>query len=396
MADSDSEDEQVAAMARDDSKPDIPFDSKTTVCVLDMRSMCELPVDLETNGVSALRALLLPLGKTLHVPGEPGCYVTDGDFRQQMALCKVYFVEATKREPELLLCFSDYGVLNPKAKGTFVISLALPLQKRRNVYEETPRHTKISDVAGFSPINDKEMPWSAHLKPALLRQPMFSEINAFSQLNLIGWMKNKLEDRIEILAKRANTAIVAVVSDIARQGAREAEQRKATLVAGLDMTLTLLAALPPSKYDGPLTKRVIKLADLTADTQPAWLKTPERQQLAQGEAVCRPTTLAQRRLAPSPAAAAAPAGPTVATDVPAAAVPSPPPAAAADPAATAAAAAAFLGRDDDLNGDNGVGATEPPKGSKRARNAPERHTPDEPTKPKPARESAAAKVQANP
>ena len=90
MADSDSEDEQVAAMARDDSKPDIPFDSKTTVCVLDMRSMCELPVDLETNGVSALRALLLPLGKTLHVPGEPGCYVTDGDFRQQMALCKVY------------------------------------------------------------------------------------------------------------------------------------------------------------------------------------------------------------------------------------------------------------------------------------------------------------------
>ena len=83
--------------------------------------------------------------------------------------------------------------------------------------------------------------------------------------------------------------IVAVVSDIARQGAREAEQRKATLVAGLDMTLTLLAALPPSKYDGPLTKRVIKLADLTADTQPAWLKTPERQQLAQGEAVCRPT-----------------------------------------------------------------------------------------------------------
>ena len=105
----------------------------------------------------------------------------------------------------------------------------------------------------------------------------------------------------EVLPASEYLARFALRGRVTALRAREAEQRKATLVAGLDMTLTLLAALPPSKYDGPLTKRVIKLADLTADTQPAWLKTPERQQLAQGEAVCRPTTLAQRRLAPSPA-----------------------------------------------------------------------------------------------
>ena len=393
-SDRDSEDEEVAAMARDDSRPEVLFDAKTTVCVCDLRSMCEVPWDLETSGVCTFRALLLPKGKTLHVPGEPGCYVTSGSWGQQLALCKVYFLAATKREPEILLSFSDYGVLNPNKTGTFVITLTLPLLKSRNVYEKTPRHTKISDVAGFSPINEKEMPWSSNLKAALTHQPMYFDINVFSQLQIIGWLKIPLEDRIEKLAKRANTSIVAEVSAISRQGVREGQQRKAALVAALDMALALLAGLPPSKYDLPLAKRVTKLADL-AEEQPAWLKTPERELLAQGDAVCRPTTLAQRCLAPSPAAA--PAAATVAADVPAAAAPAAAPDPLADPdvdpaAATAAAAAAFLAAG--LDGDEGDGAAKQPQGGKRQRNAPNRHKPDEPAVPKPA--AVPSKVQAQP
>ena len=118
--------------------------------------MCGLPQDQEEDGVTAFRALLLPKGKTLHVPDEPGCYATLGPWRMQSALSRVHFVTATSRKPELLLAFVDYGMLsNGASTGMFVMSLQLPLQKKLNVFEETPRFTKIADVCGFTSIDAK-------------------------------------------------------------------------------------------------------------------------------------------------------------------------------------------------------------------------------------------------
>eukprot|EP00966_Prymnesium_polylepis_P331372 7386933-Prymnesium_polylepis.2 len=115
-------------------------------CVLDVRSLCGLPQDPEEDGAVAFRALLLPKGKTLHVPDEPGCYATLGPWRMQMSLSLVHFVTATSRKAELLLAFVDYGMLsNGKSTGIFVMSLQLPLAKKRNVFEETPRFTKIAE-----------------------------------------------------------------------------------------------------------------------------------------------------------------------------------------------------------------------------------------------------------
>ena len=83
--------------------PKYPFDVSTMECVLDVRALCGLPQDSEEGGAIAFRALLMPKGKTLHIPDEPGCYATLGPWRMQSALALVHFVAATNRKPELLL-----------------------------------------------------------------------------------------------------------------------------------------------------------------------------------------------------------------------------------------------------------------------------------------------------
>jgi hypothetical protein len=276
---------------------DWPFDHTTTMCIPDLRTMCELPANAENEGVSTFRALFLPKGKTVHVPGQPGCYVVNGEYRQQLALCLVHFVAATKRAPELLLAFSTFGVLDPNATGTFTISLGLPLRKSNNRYEDTPRLTKISDVAGFSKLDDKEQPWCKVLEPALARQPMYNEIKVKKQTDIIVWVRKTLEVRIELLVKRANTAIVGLTADVARQCKVDAEKLKAHLTGRLDKTEAMLKAMPPSAYDKQMDKRIFKLKDLLQPEHP-WLQTPERAKLNEGEAVCISTVLAARRLDP--------------------------------------------------------------------------------------------------
>ena len=366
MAASSSDDESGDDPA-ETNQPDFPFDPTTTVCVPDLRTMCNLPADVETDGVATFRALLLPKGKTVHVPDQPGCYVVAAEFRQQLALSKVHFAASTRREPELLLGFSAFGVLNPNASGTFAISLVLPLMRSRNIYEQTRRMTKISDVSGFSKIDEKQMPWCSALKPALERQPMYNDIKVFSQIAIIGWVRKPLKDRIEILEKRANTEIVTIVSEIARQSKRDAEQRKATLTASLDMSLGRLWAMPPAAYDKQMDKRVIKLSD-SGDV--AWLQTPARKELEEGRAVCRTTALAVRNLNKATAAAAPAAA--AAAPVPA---PAPVPAAAATAGADAATASPAAADDDAADADapaNGEEVEVEAGGKRRNRKAPAR------------------------
>ena len=366
---------------------DWPFDPKTTVCVPDLRTMCNLPSDVDESGVHVFRALFLPMGKTMHTPDQPGCYIVNGSYRQQLALCTVHFVDSTKRKPELLLGYSTFDVLSPNATGIFAISLGLPLCKSKNIYEDTPRYTKMSDVAGFSNIKENEMPWSAALGPALERQPMYSEIGVKSQAHIIGWVKKPLKERVNVLAKRANTEIVAKVADVSRQCKRDGEALKARLSAGLDKQLEKLAALPPEAYDKQMDKRILRLDQLEGDG-PEWLKSPVRKSMQEGAAECISTALVARRTqadaAPAPAPAAA---------APAAAGPS---SAAATAAATINAAALAADDDDDEEAESAeesadegseVEETPPPTkpaapGQKRARKQPERLSAQQQQQPK--------------
>ena len=101
---------------RDDpARLSVCLDPTTTVCVPDLRTMCNLPADVETDGVATFRALLLPKGQDCARAGptrllRPTWLQTSFASTQQLALSKVHFAASTRREPELLLGFSAFGV----------------------------------------------------------------------------------------------------------------------------------------------------------------------------------------------------------------------------------------------------------------------------------------------
>ena len=269
-------------------QPQYPFDVKETDVIIDVRCLCGLPEDPEADGMESWRAVFLPKGKTIHVPEEPGAYVTLGPYRSQLAISIVHFASTTARDPELLLGFVDHGMMKDSAIGIYVKSLQLPLCKQRNIYNEQPRYTKIADVSGFTDIDVKEQPWCAHLEGALARQPNYELNKLYSPALIIKHLHKALNIRLKDLMQRAQTGIDAKVSALARQDPRAAEKAKAQMLSTLDATKAWLDALPPSKYDRRLKDR-ITVVDADAAGGVSWLTTPRRAEMQKGEAQCQPT-----------------------------------------------------------------------------------------------------------
>ena len=357
-------DDEAEMQLPEEAEPQHRFSSDTMELVPDLRSICGLPANPDEDGLLTFRALVLPKGKTLHVPDEPGCYATVGPWRTQIALSLVHFVESTKRKAELLLAFADFGMLSNVAKGVFMMSLQLPLAKARNIFEETPRITTINDVSGFTSINVAEQPWATLLPKALERHTIFAKPQVFSPAAIIGHMKKPLAARLKVLADITRLAIADEVKDLARQDKRLAEKQKGLFEARLQRTMDKLNHLPPQKYDRRTEERILTVsADMTGAD---WLQTPQRAQLQAGTAEFRATSAAVRRLhhSPSPPKAAAPTP----ADAPVAA---PAPAPAATPAPTPAAAPEDITSDLNLSEDeDDIPIAR--MASKRARNAPAR------------------------
>ena len=297
----------AATQAEEQTPPiQFPFDAATTQCVPDLRALSRLPADSAEDGVHTFRAMLLPIGKTLHVPNEPGCYATRGPWRMQTALCKVYFLEATQREPELLLSFVDYGMVsNSRANGIFVETLSLPLQKARNLYEETPKFTSIKDVCGFSHIQHKDQPWCAMLRPALERQPMFERLEIFTPIDIVTMLKTPLQTRLLKLQAFAEEDVAKMVADLERQDKRAAQKQKASLESRLAATCEFFSSLPPKKYDRTTKDRVIEISE-QQDTAVQWLTTPLRESLSSGTAHLASTVRREMQFDAPPPAASAP------------------------------------------------------------------------------------------
>ena len=302
---------EAAPNAADKSTRQIefPFDAKTTQCIPDLRAMCRLPADADEDGVQTFRALLLPIGQTLHVPDEPGCYATVGPYRTQTSLNLVHFVESTKREDELLLTFVDYGMVNAIMSGVYVQTLQLPLQKQRNVYEETPRYTSVKDIAGFSKINPKAQPWCALLKPALERQPVFAQLGLFTALELFQSLKVSLSTRLKTLHEFAVEDIAKLVADLERQDPRAAQKQKAKYEARLAATMSFFESIGPKKYDRTIKDRVLVVDVSKPSTEAQWLQTPDRLRLSNRTAILECTGRRERQQ---------PAGPTAEPTPPAA------------------------------------------------------------------------------
>ena len=270
------------------------FDSSTEECVVDVRSLARLPANADEDGVHTLRAIFLQKGHTVHVPDEPGCYATTGAWRTQTALCLVHFIDKTQRQDELLLSFCDYGMVSNTMTGVYISSLQLPLQKQRNVYEETARYTPITDVAGFTNINANNQPWCAMLKPAIERQQMLAQLQVFKALDIVTHMKTSLETRLETLRAYAEEDVAKIVEDLARQDKKAAEKSKARYLSRLAATVQFFQDRQLSKYERPMKERVIVLS---ADTDMAgvhWLKTPTREDITKGTARLTSTAMCRR------------------------------------------------------------------------------------------------------
>ena len=278
-------------------KPQFPFDAKTEEVVLDLRALYAIPFNTLEDGISALRVMISPKGRCVHVPGQAGKYIVSGDWRSQYGICIVHFKEVTKRPPELLLSFIDFAMLNSAAAGIFVESLQLPLRKSRAVFEDTSRITKIADIAGFTDISPSTAPWNVQLAPALAKQPILKRMGISKQSDIQKQYTQRLEKRISVCILETRANMLAAVEDIRRQDPRAAEKQLATFEATLDHTIGALKALPPSAYDTTLGGRIMLFKEDAPEATAAGfpvLTSPLRGQVTGGTAALIRTELANR------------------------------------------------------------------------------------------------------
>ena len=298
---------EAADKAATEAEPEIghPFDPETTACIADLRAISRLPADPDSDGLCTFRAFLLSKKHSMHVPGEPGCYVTAAPYRTQTAIALVHFNKATKREDELLLGFVDYGTLSTELSGMHVMSLQLPLQKQRNVYQETPRFTSIKDVAGFTNINVRQQPWSSMLKPALELQAMYKDFDVYKASDIVSLLKKSTSAaRLQQLKLCAEDEIDTMVQDLAKQDKRAAEKSKAKFTAKLQANLEFLQGLPISAYDKATSERILDVRQ--SEIELDGVATPVKDQLREGKSD-RLLTTSRRGMLPLDEAPPAPA-----------------------------------------------------------------------------------------
>ena len=277
------------------------FDWSTHTLVLDLQAISHIPFDPDAAPVKAFRALVFESGKVVHAP-TPGTCVTTAAWHSQDNLALVHFKAATQRKPEFLLSFTDYSMLNSSVTGIYVESLSLPLQKAKNVAEDTPRFTKIGDITGFSSIDLKKMPWVVSVKQALLKQKgIISALKLVSQAEMAAYMEKPLQEKFSALQDVAKGELQLEMEGLERQDARAAAKKRAALEARLDRTMECFAALPLATYAKPLEERVtrVELAALSSsDEHSSFLRTPERRMLQSSSAELVRTTLAIHRQQP--------------------------------------------------------------------------------------------------
>lgn len=115
--------------------PERQYDHKTHVPVLDLKGVYSVPFNSEEEGVKSFSVLIFPRDHVTHVENSPGKYVSDGPWSQERCLSIVYFIEGTRRTPELLLGFIDHGIAQRDSVGFSVESLPLPLLKGGSKFE---------------------------------------------------------------------------------------------------------------------------------------------------------------------------------------------------------------------------------------------------------------------
>ena len=258
------------------------FDSSKHDLVLDLKTLSEIPFDPDTSGIKTFKAFVFEKGKAVHYPQEAGKYIVSGEWREQWILCVVHFKEETKRKPEFLLNFVDYGMLSTTMSGVSVETLLMPLKKAKNVYQDTPRLTQIDDVAGFSPIDPACTPWSVNLAPCLKKLPQFVLHDITAHRHLLEWVKKKtLRQQFTKLEVAARKAITTEVEAMRRQDESQADKIAQMFLARLKSTMASLNLLPPEAYE--VEDRIVVLTPDNTANEPQSLESPLRKKVLGGK-----------------------------------------------------------------------------------------------------------------
>ena len=144
----------------------IPFSATEHNLSLDIKTLISIPHQ-QDGPCRALQAVITEHGKCLHSEKSPGSTVISGMASVITPFCLVHFIDATKRKPELLVGFGDYGMANIEGQGISVESIPLPLKMRQNQYQRDLYTTEMEKIAGFEQVDLTQIPWSIDLAPCL-------------------------------------------------------------------------------------------------------------------------------------------------------------------------------------------------------------------------------------
>ena len=280
--------------------------------VVDAASMAALPFDTTESGTQFFRALLLPRGKSVHVPNAPGKYLVMGSYQILLAPMMVHFESTTQKKPELLLYFEDFGMCSEKLNGISVVTLQPPFKLSKNTYKgkNHRRWTPLENVVGFSAVAMNTTPFSTDLTPTLTAIEPYKSLKLTSRSHVTKYIQQPLDRRVGILAEHCKAEIAAECSDLEKAGDRSgAEKARNNFQLSLDGMLVRIRAWPPSAYNAPLTARIMVFSEGGAsEERPEWLASPLRQSMEAGSAQLIQTSLRRKCEAPPPRSPRAPGG----------------------------------------------------------------------------------------
>jgi len=213
----------------------ITFSAKEHNLSLDIKTLVSIPHQ-QDRPCRALQAVVTEHGKCYHSEKSPGAMVISGTASVITTFCLVHFISATKRNPELLVGFCDYGMANIEGQGISVESIPLPLKVRQNNYQRDLYTTEMEKIAGFEQVDLTQIPWSTDLAPCLkgLREASWLEdARITGPAAALHWVNQPMEAKLTRLEMQGTRLIELETEKLVQQDSRSGNQARQLYVARL-------------------------------------------------------------------------------------------------------------------------------------------------------------------
>ena len=271
----------------------ISFSAKEHNLSLDIKTLVSIPHQ-QDRPCRALQAVVTEHGKCYHSEKSPGAMVISGTASVITPFCLVHFISATKRNPELLVGFCDYGMANIEGQGISVESIPLPLKVRQNNYQRDLYTTEMEKIAGFEQVDLTQIPWSTDLAPCLkgLREASWLEdARITGPAAALHWVNQPMEAKLTRLEMQGTRLIELETEKLVQQDSRSGNQARQLYVARLKKNVHDFKSLPIGNYNREIDERMILLSDVSGTAKPEWLTTPMQKKLEEGTAEHVSTTI---------------------------------------------------------------------------------------------------------